>query len=71
MLDIYSNQCNGKHISMFSALNFYNTLRTLNREVVCPPPPPLLHSLIFLKYCKNFTGVQNMPIYFKLHCLYI
>ena len=53
---------------MFSALNFYITLRTLN--VVCPPPP-LLHSLMFLKYCKNFTGVQNMLIYFKLHKLHI
>ena len=55
-------------------------------ELFCPPPPSEITGgavkslggkttpppgLMFLKYCNNVFGAQNMPMYFRLHCLYI
>ena len=43
----------------------------------CPPPSEITGGakhppgIMFLKYCNNVFSAQNMPMYFRLHCLYI
>ena len=61
---------------MFCAqITFDNTLRTSSRGLFGPPSdiswgPKQPPGLMYLKYCKNVIGPQNMLICFRLHYLY-